>query len=64
MTDINIYCNGDSFIAGIESLDYLLPTWPGYQQSSNFKHLVIDGNKKWNQKRFKFAKDLYNKYIK
>jgi hypothetical protein len=49
MTDINIHCNGDSFIAKIETLDYPMPNWPEFFDTRT---------------HIEFAKDLYNKYIK
>jgi hypothetical protein len=33
---MNIYCNGDSFTAGEELLDYLFPGWPGYRSTGSF----------------------------
>lgn len=42
---MNIYCNGDSYTAGQEILDYQFSDFPGY--SPNGSYLAIDGDYNW-----------------
>jgi len=37
-----IYCNGDSFTAGIDLADYLLPGYPGGHFAESIHEIVAD----------------------
>jgi hypothetical protein len=50
---MDIYCNGDSFTAGEELLDHILPGWPGYRKTGSI--LVKDTDHQWADIRKKKA---------
>ncbi len=54
---MNIYCNGDSFTAGEELLDHILPDWPGYRSTGSI--LVKDTDYQWLYVRRKKAYDVF-----
>lgn len=54
---MNIYCNGDSFTAGEELLDYMLPTWPGYRTTGSIQ--VKDTDYDWLAVRRKIGSSIF-----
>jgi len=62
---MNIYCNGDSYTAGSEIIDYLFPNFPGYHTSGS--NLVKDIDIKWHKSRLQNGIEFFGSkyaYIK
>ena len=54
---MNVYCNGDSFTAGEELLDHLLPNWPGYRTTGSI--YVKDTDYQWLAVRRKIGSTVF-----
>jgi hypothetical protein len=54
---MNIYCNGDSFTAGEELLDYQFAGWPGYRAMGSI--LVKDTDHQWGAVRRKIGSTIF-----
>lgn len=59
---MNIYCNGDSFTAGGELLDFLLPEFPGYRKEGDPFFIVnqlTKSEKEWYSNRIRLNLEKY-----
>jgi hypothetical protein len=60
---MNIYCNGDSFTAGEELLDYQFAGWPGYRSTGSYYSPSMDFDlRQWSTIRQQHAHNIFGSF--